>query len=164
MAHNPETTVRKIFTLPRDLWERTEDYRFSMRLKTEAEAIRRLMELGLSASEAPEAGPSPRELEEQAEINRRGGAGWIAHEGILAGLNGGDPNSCPYVTPLAREIWLKGYIRGQADRLQLRPAEVEAAKIEAEAWLRTSNEIQPVVEKRASKPPRVLRNMMKPED
>lgn len=47
MAHNPETTVRKIFTLPRDLWERTEDYRFNMRIKTEAEAIRRLMELGL---------------------------------------------------------------------------------------------------------------------
>ncbi|WP_451993609.1 hypothetical protein [Azospirillum argentinense] len=48
MAHNPETTVRKIFTLPKDLWARVDDYRFENRLPTESEAMRRLIELGLS--------------------------------------------------------------------------------------------------------------------
>ncbi|MGF7174663.1 hypothetical protein [Azospirillum doebereinerae] len=47
MAHNPETTVRKIFTLPKDLWEKVENYRFESRAKTEAEAMRVLIEYGL---------------------------------------------------------------------------------------------------------------------
>lgn len=48
MAHNPETTVRKIFTLPKDLWGRVEDYRYDKRIPTESEAIRRLITRGLT--------------------------------------------------------------------------------------------------------------------
>ncbi|MBK1837333.1 hypothetical protein JHL17_07895 [Azospirillum sp. YIM B02556] len=126
---------RKMVSLPSELWERVEDYRFSQRIRSEAEAIRKLIEHGLSASEASDLGPSPREIEEQAEIERRGGAGWIAHEGMLAGLNGSDPNGCAYTTPLAREVWLKGYIKGQADRLRLSTSEQEAQAVELRTWI-----------------------------
>lgn len=51
MAVNPETTVRKLITLSRDLAKRVEDFRFSQRLKTEAEAFRQLIESGLAAEE-----------------------------------------------------------------------------------------------------------------
>lgn len=39
-------------SLPADLAAQVEDYRFSHRMKTEAEAIRRLIELGLQAAQA----------------------------------------------------------------------------------------------------------------
>ncbi|WP_162488020.1 hypothetical protein [Azospirillum lipoferum] len=63
-------------------------------------------------------GPSPREVEEQAEIDRRGGGGWIFHEGAEAGLIG-DPVAPPYRLPLARELWFKGYIDGLGKRQTL---------------------------------------------
>ena len=47
MAVNPETTVRKLVSLPHSMVREIEDYRFRERVKTEAEAIRRLLELGL---------------------------------------------------------------------------------------------------------------------
>jgi hypothetical protein len=49
--------TRKIFSLPAELAEQVEDYRFAHRLKTEAEAIRRLVKLGLEASQAAEPPP-----------------------------------------------------------------------------------------------------------
>ncbi|MBF0324223.1 MAG: hypothetical protein HQL42_04050 [Alphaproteobacteria bacterium] len=49
MAVNPDTTVRKIFSLPKDAAEAVENFRFEHRFKTEAEAIRRLVEVGLTA-------------------------------------------------------------------------------------------------------------------
>jgi hypothetical protein len=39
--------TRKIVSLPAELAQAIEDYRFANRMKTEAEAIRRLIELGL---------------------------------------------------------------------------------------------------------------------
>ena len=83
-------------------------------IPSRSEAARRLVDIGLTASEAPKPGPSPREVEEQAEIDLRGGAGWIFHEGVAAGRVRGaaDP---PYTTPLARELWLKGYIKALKD-------------------------------------------------
>jgi hypothetical protein len=60
---NPE---RKMVSLPVELAQQVEDYRFRLRLKTEAEAIRRLIEAGLKAeSEKPL--PS---VEETAEVLR----------------------------------------------------------------------------------------------
>ena len=50
MAVNPETTVRKLVSIPREVWEKVDDYRFENRIKTESEAIRRLIELGLKAA------------------------------------------------------------------------------------------------------------------
>ena len=51
MAVNPETTVRKLVSIPREVWEKIEDYRFDNRIRTESQAIRRLIELGLKAAE-----------------------------------------------------------------------------------------------------------------
>ena len=51
MPINADTTVRKMLSMPRDLWQAIEDYRFEQRIKTESEAIRRLIELGLKAAE-----------------------------------------------------------------------------------------------------------------
>lgn len=42
---------RKSVSLPVDLWKRIDDFRFSNRIGAEAEAIRRLLELGLLAAE-----------------------------------------------------------------------------------------------------------------
>lgn len=51
MAVNPETTTRKLVSLPRALAQAIADYRFTNRIKTEAEAIRRLIEMGLATAE-----------------------------------------------------------------------------------------------------------------
>jgi hypothetical protein len=45
--------ARKMVSLPAELAARVEDYRFDHRLKTEADAIRRLIQLGLQASQSP---------------------------------------------------------------------------------------------------------------
>ncbi len=55
MAVNPETTVRKLVSLPKPMVEAILDFRFTHRIGTESEAIRRLIELGLEAAKkAPE--------------------------------------------------------------------------------------------------------------
>lgn len=51
MAVNPDKTVRKIFSLPKELWQQVDDYRFENRIGTEAEAIRRLIGTGLKTDE-----------------------------------------------------------------------------------------------------------------
>src|ERR1700738_3543048 len=53
--------TRKIVSLPAELAQGIEDYRFTNRLKTEAEAIRQLIEAGLSAKKpsAPAGGSGP---------------------------------------------------------------------------------------------------------
>lgn len=50
MAVNPETTTRKLVSLPHEMVQAIDDYRFQQRIKTESEAIRRLIELGLKAA------------------------------------------------------------------------------------------------------------------
>jgi metal-responsive CopG/Arc/MetJ family transcriptional regulator len=47
MAVNPETTARKLVSLPHDLVKQIQDYRFDNRIASESEAIRRLIILGL---------------------------------------------------------------------------------------------------------------------
>ncbi|WP_298222452.1 ribbon-helix-helix protein, CopG family [Acidocella sp.] len=47
MAVNPDRLVRKLVSLPPDLLAAIDDYRFANRVKTESEAIRRLIEQGL---------------------------------------------------------------------------------------------------------------------
>lgn len=49
MAVNPETTVRKLVSLPKEVAKEIEDYRFENRIKTESEAIRQLIKIGLEA-------------------------------------------------------------------------------------------------------------------
>jgi len=55
MPVNPETTVRKLVSLPKAMVQAIEDFRFGERIKTESEAIRRLIELGLKASDGSRA-------------------------------------------------------------------------------------------------------------
>jgi hypothetical protein len=52
---------RKMVSVPADLAQAIEDYRFANRMKTEAEAIRRLIELGLgkAPASAPSGGGTP---------------------------------------------------------------------------------------------------------
>lgn len=50
MPINPEKTVQKLVAMPREMAEKIADYRFENRLKSEAEAIRRLIQLGLNAT------------------------------------------------------------------------------------------------------------------
>jgi len=47
MAVNPETTARKLVSLPHDLVKQIQDYRFENRIASESETIRRLIILGL---------------------------------------------------------------------------------------------------------------------
>jgi hypothetical protein len=53
MAVNPETTVRKLVSLSRDLVREVEDFRFANRINTESEAIRTLIRRGLDADKIP---------------------------------------------------------------------------------------------------------------
>lgn len=50
MAVNPETTTRKLVSLSHKLVAEIEDFRFANRIKTESEAIRRLIESGLRST------------------------------------------------------------------------------------------------------------------
>jgi metal-responsive CopG/Arc/MetJ family transcriptional regulator len=50
MVVNPNRLARKLVSLPHELLAAIEDYRFANRIKTESEAIRRLIELGLEAA------------------------------------------------------------------------------------------------------------------
>ena len=50
MAESPEITSRKTIALSARLWEAIDEYRHAERIKTEIEAIRRLLELGLEAA------------------------------------------------------------------------------------------------------------------
>ena len=50
MAVNRDTTTRKLVSLPHTMVQAIEDFRFQGRIKTESEAIRRLIELGLNAA------------------------------------------------------------------------------------------------------------------
>jgi len=48
MAVNPETTVRKLVSMPRGLVDQIQDYRYRNRIPSEAAAIRRLLEKALA--------------------------------------------------------------------------------------------------------------------
>lgn len=50
MAINREMTVQKLTAMPREMAARVSDYRFENRLPSEAEAIRRLITIGLEAN------------------------------------------------------------------------------------------------------------------
>lgn len=50
MAKPKIMVTRKIVSLPPDTAEAVDEYRFQHRVKTESEAIRRLIELGLEAA------------------------------------------------------------------------------------------------------------------
>ena len=54
MAVNPETTTRKLVSLPNAMVQAIEDFRFRERVKTESEAIRRLIEIGLDVTKPAE--------------------------------------------------------------------------------------------------------------
>ena len=47
MVINATTTIRKVFHLPRALWQKIEDIRFGKRLRSEAETLRYLISSGL---------------------------------------------------------------------------------------------------------------------
>ena len=57
MGKTPEATSRKIITAPDRLWAAVDEYRFRERIRTEAEAIRRLLQLGLDAAAGRSAQP-----------------------------------------------------------------------------------------------------------
>jgi triphosphoribosyl-dephospho-CoA synthetase len=52
------TVIRKSVLLPSTMWEAVADYRFSRRIGSEAEAVRRLVEAGVRAENAR--APKPR--------------------------------------------------------------------------------------------------------
>lgn len=51
MARPKVMAVRKIVSLPPEIARAVDDFRFENRIPTESEAIRRLIELGLSADQ-----------------------------------------------------------------------------------------------------------------
>ncbi len=60
MVVNAETTTRKLVSMPNSMVQAIDDFRFRARLKTESEAIRRLIELGLgAATDKPTPTPTP---------------------------------------------------------------------------------------------------------
>ena len=51
MTERTDPPVRKTVSLPASVWQQIEDYQFANRVKRDAEAIRRLIELGLRAAQ-----------------------------------------------------------------------------------------------------------------
>ncbi len=49
MERSPEPVTRKSVTLPDSLWAEVAEFRFSERIGSEAEAVRRLIQAGLRA-------------------------------------------------------------------------------------------------------------------
>jgi metal-responsive CopG/Arc/MetJ family transcriptional regulator len=58
MARPKTMASRKLVSLPPDLTEAVENYRFENRIRSESEAIRRLIERGLETAKAPPARPA----------------------------------------------------------------------------------------------------------
>ena len=54
MVTPSDAPIRKTVSLPTSVWKQIEDYQFGNRIKREAEAIRRLIELGLEAAKKPD--------------------------------------------------------------------------------------------------------------
>jgi metal-responsive CopG/Arc/MetJ family transcriptional regulator len=50
MVVNPENMTRKLVSLPHTMVQAIDDFRFQERIRTESEAIRRLIELGLATA------------------------------------------------------------------------------------------------------------------
>jgi hypothetical protein len=55
MAEPDDPLIRKTVSLSASLWQRIEDFQFRYRVKRYAEAVRRLLELGLQAAESGDA-------------------------------------------------------------------------------------------------------------
>ncbi len=53
----PEPSTRKSVTLPDSMWQEIADYRFAERIGSEAEAVRRLILVGLRAEKRKAAKP-----------------------------------------------------------------------------------------------------------
>ena len=49
MAVDPDKYVRKLVSIPVDIWAQIEDYRFRYRFKTESAAMRDLLSRGLKS-------------------------------------------------------------------------------------------------------------------
>lgn len=49
MAINREKNTQKLISMPKELVQEIENYRFENRIKTESEAIRQLIKVGLDA-------------------------------------------------------------------------------------------------------------------
>lgn len=62
MDEAPEKIVRKSVSLPQELWQAIDDFRFRQRIRSEAEAFRQVVRLGLQASPeaVPQASAKPR--------------------------------------------------------------------------------------------------------
>ena len=53
MAKPTEPVIRKSVSLPESMWKQIDDFQFEHRVKRDAEAVRRLLELGLEAAKKP---------------------------------------------------------------------------------------------------------------
>ncbi|GLT02733.1 hypothetical protein GCM10007897_41550 [Sphingobium jiangsuense] len=49
MAVNPDTTARKLVSLPHEMVKAIQDFRFENRIASESEAIRQLIQKGLNS-------------------------------------------------------------------------------------------------------------------
>jgi hypothetical protein len=54
MSEPGDSIVRKTVSLPSSTWKQIEDFQFANRIKRETEAIRRLIDLGLTTAKKPE--------------------------------------------------------------------------------------------------------------
>jgi metal-responsive CopG/Arc/MetJ family transcriptional regulator len=50
MAVNPDRMTRKLVSIPNEMLRAIDDFRFQQRIRTESEAIRRLIDAGLGKS------------------------------------------------------------------------------------------------------------------
>ncbi|NUB13039.1 hypothetical protein GAY28_10125 [Azospirillum brasilense] len=127
MARPKTITKQKLVGLTDELAQRIDDFRFTNRFREETAAIRRLIEIGLQGYEADirYSGILERETAEEAELEAHG-SGHIFHAGVSAGINASPLDRNPYASPAARELWLKGYIRGTEQRLGGRPTTEES--------------------------------------
>ena len=50
MDDSADPAIRKTVSLPSSVWRKVEDFQFANRIKRDAEAIRRLIDLGLAAA------------------------------------------------------------------------------------------------------------------
>jgi hypothetical protein len=56
MSENSDPIIRKSVSLPASLWRQIEDFQFANRIKRDAQGVRRLLEIGLAAAKADQAG------------------------------------------------------------------------------------------------------------
>lgn len=125
----PDPIIRKTVSLPASVWKRIEDYQFAHQVKRDAEAVRRLVDLGL-------ANARPADTREKPPYSQPSGVPPAAYAKLFAAMAGLTENQANVLAGLVNAFSKTGRLPTVAiltpsDHVRDRPRPVPVAAAEA---------------------------------